>query len=37
VGALLVRSGLNTVLFTAAAISLVGALLTTRLPSVARR
>jgi MFS family permease len=37
VGALLVRNGLNTVLFTAAAISLVGALLTTRLPSVARR
>ena len=37
VGALLVRNGLNTLLFTAAAISLVGALLTTRLPSVARR
>jgi hypothetical protein len=37
VGALLVRDGLNTVLFTAAAISLIGALLTTRLPSVARR
>jgi len=37
VGALLVRDGLNTLLFTAAAISLVGALLTTRLPSVARR
>jgi MFS family permease len=37
VGSLLVRNGLNTVLFTGAAISLVGALLTTRLPSVARR
>lgn len=36
VGALLVRNGLNTVLFTGAAISLVAALLTTRLPSVAR-
>src|SRR5712664_396019 len=36
VGAFLVRDGLNTVLWTAAAISLVGALLTTRLPSVAR-
>ncbi len=32
VGALLVREGLNTVLWTAAAISLVAALLTTRLP-----
>jgi len=37
VGALLVRDGLNTVLWTGAAISLVAALLTTRLPSVARR
>ena len=36
VGALLVREGLNTVLWTGAAISLVAALLTTRLPSVAR-
>jgi MFS family permease len=36
VGSLLVREGLNTVLFTGAAISLVAALLTTRLPSVAR-
>jgi DHA1 family multidrug resistance protein-like MFS transporter len=36
VGALLVRQGLNTVLFTGAAISLVAALLTTRLPSPAR-
>jgi MFS transporter, DHA1 family, multidrug resistance protein len=33
VGALLVRNGLNTVLLTGAAISLVAALLTTRLPS----
>jgi DHA1 family multidrug resistance protein-like MFS transporter len=33
VGALLVREGLNTVLLTAAAISLVAALLTTRLPA----
>jgi MFS transporter, DHA1 family, multidrug resistance protein len=37
VGALLVREGLNTVLWTGAAISLVAALLTTRLPSVARK
>jgi DHA1 family multidrug resistance protein-like MFS transporter len=36
VGALLVRGGLNTVLWTGAAISLIAALLTTRLPSVAR-
>jgi MFS transporter, DHA1 family, multidrug resistance protein len=36
VGALLVHNGLNTVLLTGAAISLVAALLTTRLPSVAR-
>jgi DHA1 family multidrug resistance protein-like MFS transporter len=36
VGALLVRRGLNTVLFTGTAISLVAALLTTRLPSTAR-
>ena len=36
VGALLVRDGLNTVLWTGAAISLVAALLTTRLPSAAR-
>ncbi|HXJ48272.1 MAG TPA: MFS transporter [Candidatus Acidoferrum sp.] len=33
VGAILVRNGLNTVLLTGAAISLVAALLTTRLPS----
>jgi MFS family permease len=33
VGALLVREGLNTVLLTGAAISLVAALLTTKLPS----
>jgi len=33
VGALLVREGLNTVLWTGAAISLLAALLTTRLPS----
>jgi MFS family permease len=36
VGALLVREGLNTVLLTGAAISLVAALLTTRLPSTPR-
>ena len=36
VGALLVRQGLNTLLFTGAAISLVAALLTTRLPSAAK-
>lgn len=36
VGALLVREGLNTVLWTAAAISLVAALLTTRLPATDR-
>ena len=36
VGALLVRNGLNTVLWTGAAISLIAALLTTRLPSVDR-
>jgi MFS transporter, DHA1 family, multidrug resistance protein len=36
VGAVLVRSGLNTVLLTGAAISLVAALLTTRLPSPSR-
>src|SRR5437899_8553774 len=36
VGALLVREGLNTVLCTGAAISLVAALLTTRLPAVPR-
>jgi MFS family permease len=36
VGALLVREGLNVVLLTGAAISLVAALLTTRLPSTAR-
>jgi MFS family permease len=33
VGALLVREGLNTVLWTGAAVSLIAALLTTRLPS----
>jgi MFS family permease len=33
VGAVLVRQGLNTVLFTGAGISLIAALLTTRLPS----
>jgi MFS transporter, DHA1 family, multidrug resistance protein len=33
VGALLVREGLNTVVWTGAAISLIAALLTTRLPS----
>jgi MFS family permease len=36
VGALLVRDGLNTVLFTGAAISLVAALLTTRLPATSK-
>lgn len=36
VGALLVREGLNTVLWTGAAVSLVAALLTTRLPSTER-
>jgi MFS family permease len=36
VGALLVRGGLNTVLWTGVAISLIAALLTTRLPSVGR-
>ena len=36
VGALLVRNGLNTVLWTGAAVSLIAALLTTRLPSAAR-
>jgi DHA1 family multidrug resistance protein-like MFS transporter len=36
VGAQLVRAGLDTVLWTAAAVSLVAALLTTRLPSAAR-
>jgi DHA1 family multidrug resistance protein-like MFS transporter len=36
VGAVLVRGGLDTVLWTGAAISLVAALLTTRLPSVGR-
>jgi MFS family permease len=36
VGSLLVREGLNTVLLTGAAISLVAALLTTRLPSAAQ-
>jgi len=36
VGALLVREGLNTVLWTGAGISLVAALLTTRLPSASR-
>jgi MFS family permease len=36
VGALLVRDGLNTVLWTGAAISLVAAALTTRLPSTPR-
>jgi MFS family permease len=34
VGALLVREGLNTVLWTGVAVSLVAALLTTRLPTV---
>jgi len=37
VGALLVRNGLNTVLWAGAAISLIAALLTTRLPSPDRR
>src|ERR1700730_271051 len=37
VGALLVREGLDTVLWTGAAISLIAALLTTRLPSPDRR
>lgn len=36
VGALLVRGGLNTVLWTGAAISLIAVLLTTRLPSAGR-
>jgi len=36
VGAVLVRQGLNTVLLTGAAISVVAALLTTRLPSTSR-
>jgi hypothetical protein len=36
IGALLVRNGLNTVLWTGAAISLLAALLTTRLPSAGR-
>ena len=36
VGGLLVHNGLNTVLWAGAAISLVAALLTTRLPSPAR-
>jgi MFS transporter, DHA1 family, multidrug resistance protein len=36
VGALLVRNGLNTVLWTGAAVSLLAALLTTRLPSTDR-
>jgi DHA1 family multidrug resistance protein-like MFS transporter len=36
VGSLLVREGLDTVLFTGAAILLVAALLTTRLPAVAK-
>jgi MFS family permease len=36
VGALLVHEGLNTVLWTGAAISLIAALLTTRLPSADR-
>jgi MFS family permease len=36
VGAILVREGLNTVLWTGAAISMIAALLTTRLPSSAR-
>jgi DHA1 family multidrug resistance protein-like MFS transporter len=37
VGALVVRNGLNTVLWTGAAISLIAVLLTTRLPSPDRR
>src|SRR6202049_4516187 len=36
VGAILVRNGLNTVLWTGAVISLLAALLTTRLPSAGR-
>jgi MFS family permease len=36
VGSLLVREGLNTVLWTGAAISLIAVLLTTKLPSVAQ-
>ncbi len=36
IGALLVREGLNTVLWAAAAVSVIAALLTTRLPSPAR-
>jgi MFS family permease len=36
VGALLVRNGLNTVLWTGAAISLIAALLSTRLPAASR-
>src|SRR2546426_2538287 len=36
VGALLVRNSLNTVLWTGAAVSLIAALLTTRLPSAGR-
>ena len=36
VGALLVRNGLNTALWAGATISLIAALLTTRLPSPAR-
>jgi DHA1 family multidrug resistance protein-like MFS transporter len=36
VGAILVRNGLNTVLLTGAAISLIAALLTTRVPSTDR-
>jgi MFS family permease len=36
VGAVLVRDGLNTVLWTAAVVSVVAALLTTRLPSADR-
>src|SRR6266446_5300419 len=36
VGAILVRNGLNTVLWTAAVVSVVAALLTTRLPSADR-
>jgi MFS family permease len=36
VGAVLVRRGLNTVLFTGAGISLIAALLTTRLPSATK-
>src|SRR6202140_524009 len=36
IGAVLVRNGLDTVLWTGAAISLIAALLTTRVPSVGR-